>query len=116
MTAHDPALQWPEHSPPAHFAAARALVRPLATLTAITVTAAVCVYESFGPVPPIRFASLASALPEVEDLRRLLFLPVVVGGPAPRPLPALPLRPGRDALTVGARFTSRIGGSTGRMD
>jgi rieske iron-sulfur protein len=40
----------------------------------------------------------------------------VVGGPAPRPLPALPLRPNADALTVGARFTSWIGGSTGRTD
>jgi rieske iron-sulfur protein len=40
----------------------------------------------------------------------------VVGGPAPRPLPALPLRPSADALTVAAKFTSWIGGSTGRAD
>jgi rieske iron-sulfur protein len=40
----------------------------------------------------------------------------VVGGPAPRPLPALPLRPNRGELTVAARFTSWIGGSTGRTD
>jgi rieske iron-sulfur protein len=40
----------------------------------------------------------------------------VVGGPAPRPLPALPLRPNADALTVAAKFTSWIGGSTGRTD
>lgn len=40
----------------------------------------------------------------------------VVGGPAPRPLPALPLRPGRESLTVAATFTSWIGGSTGRTD
>ena len=40
----------------------------------------------------------------------------VLGGPAPRPLPALPLRPSRDALTIAAGFTSWIGGSTGRTD
>jgi rieske iron-sulfur protein len=40
----------------------------------------------------------------------------VVGGPAPRPLPALPLRPNRGELTVAATFTSWVGGSTGRTD
>lgn len=40
----------------------------------------------------------------------------VVAGPAPRPLPALPLRPNAEALTVAAKFTSWIGGSTGRTD
>ena len=40
----------------------------------------------------------------------------VVGGPAPRPLPAMPLRPGQDALTIAARFTSWVGGSTSRTD
>ncbi len=40
----------------------------------------------------------------------------VVAGPAPRPLPALPLRITQGALTVAAGFTSWIGGSTGRTD
>jgi rieske iron-sulfur protein len=40
----------------------------------------------------------------------------VIGGPAPRPLPALPLRPSRTELTVAAPFTSKIGGYTGRTD
>ncbi len=40
----------------------------------------------------------------------------VIGGPAPRPLPALPLRRKREELTVAANFTSWIGGSTGRTD
>ena len=40
----------------------------------------------------------------------------VIGGPAPRPLPALPLRADREALTVAARFTGWIGGSTSRTD
>jgi rieske iron-sulfur protein len=40
----------------------------------------------------------------------------VVAGPAPRPLPGLPLRITGDALTVAAGFTSWIGGSTGRTD
>ena len=40
----------------------------------------------------------------------------VIGGPAPRPLPALPLRADHEALTVAARFTGWIGGSTSRTD
>jgi rieske iron-sulfur protein len=40
----------------------------------------------------------------------------VVAGPAPRPLPALPLRIDQDALIVAAGFIDRIGGSTGRTD
>lgn len=40
----------------------------------------------------------------------------VVAGPAPRPLPALPLRLTQDGLTVAAAFTARIGASTGRTD
>jgi rieske iron-sulfur protein len=40
----------------------------------------------------------------------------VVAGPAPRPLPALPLRNTRGALTVAAGFNAWIGGSTGRTD
>jgi rieske iron-sulfur protein len=40
----------------------------------------------------------------------------VVGGPAPRPLPSLPLRVDGRTLTVAAEFTARIGGSTGRTD
>jgi rieske iron-sulfur protein len=40
----------------------------------------------------------------------------VVGGPAPRPLPALPLQPNAHALMVAAKFTSWVGGSTGRTD
>jgi rieske iron-sulfur protein len=40
----------------------------------------------------------------------------VVAGPAPRPLPALPLRITGGAVTVAAGFTSWIGGSTGRTD
>jgi rieske iron-sulfur protein len=40
----------------------------------------------------------------------------VVGGPAPRPLPALPLRIESDGLMVAAPFTARIGGYTGRTD
>jgi rieske iron-sulfur protein len=40
----------------------------------------------------------------------------VVAGPAPRPLPALPLRPAEGALTVIGGFTARIGGGTGRTD
>jgi rieske iron-sulfur protein len=40
----------------------------------------------------------------------------VIGGPAPRPLPALPLRPSRNELTVTAPFTGKIGGYTGRTD
>lgn len=34
----------------------------------------------------------------------------VVGGPAPRPLPALPLKLGNGLLRVAAPFTSRVGG------
>ena len=60
MTAHDPALQWPEDAPPAHFVAARPLVRPLAALAAITVAAAVCVFAWFGPARPPRFAAFNS--------------------------------------------------------
>jgi Rieske Fe-S protein len=40
----------------------------------------------------------------------------VVAGPAPRPLPALPLRIEQGALTVAGEFTGRIGGYTGRTD
>jgi rieske iron-sulfur protein len=40
----------------------------------------------------------------------------VVAGPAPRPLPALPLRVANGALTAAGGFTARIGGSTGRTD
>jgi Rieske Fe-S protein len=40
----------------------------------------------------------------------------VVAGPAPRPLPALPLRPSQNELTVAAAFTGKIGGYTGRTD
>jgi Rieske Fe-S protein len=40
----------------------------------------------------------------------------VVAGPAPRPLPSLPLRIADGALTVAAGFTGRIGASTGRTD
>lgn len=41
---------------------------------------------------------------------------LVVAGPAPRPLPSLPLRIDGLVLTVAAQFTARIGGSTGRTD
>lgn len=34
----------------------------------------------------------------------------VVGGPAPRPLPALPLKLGNDLLGVAGPFTGRVGG------
>ncbi len=34
----------------------------------------------------------------------------VVGGPAPRPLPALPLKLSDGALTIAGPFTSRVGG------
>lgn len=60
MTAHDPALQRPEHAPPGHLVPARPLVRPLATLTAVTVIAALFVYVWFGPARPPRFAALDS--------------------------------------------------------
>jgi regulator of protease activity HflC (stomatin/prohibitin superfamily) len=60
MTAHDPALQWPEDAPPAHFVAARPLVRPMAALTAMTVIVAVCVYVWFGPARSPGFAALSS--------------------------------------------------------
>lgn len=40
----------------------------------------------------------------------------VIAGPAPRPLPALPLRINDGVLTVAAAFTARIGGSTSRTD
>jgi regulator of protease activity HflC (stomatin/prohibitin superfamily) len=60
MTAHDPALAWPEDASPAHFVTARPLVRPLATLTAMTVIAAAWVYVWFGPARPPRFAALSS--------------------------------------------------------
>jgi rieske iron-sulfur protein len=40
----------------------------------------------------------------------------VVAGPAPRPLPALPLRIEGGVLMVAAPFTARIGGYTGRTD
>ncbi len=40
----------------------------------------------------------------------------VLAGPAPRPLPALPLRIDGNALTVAAGFTAQIGGYTGRTD
>jgi rieske iron-sulfur protein len=40
----------------------------------------------------------------------------VVAGPAPRPLPALPLHSDGGALTVAANFTARIDGTTGRTD
>ncbi len=60
MTVHDPASQWPEDAPPAHFVAARPLVRPVATLTALTVIVAIFVYVSLGPARPPRFAALSS--------------------------------------------------------
>jgi regulator of protease activity HflC (stomatin/prohibitin superfamily) len=47
MTAHDPALQWPEQAP-AHAAASR-LVRPLAWLAAMSIVAAVSCFALFGP-------------------------------------------------------------------
>jgi rieske iron-sulfur protein len=40
----------------------------------------------------------------------------VVAGPAPRPLPALPLRLTNTTLTVASGFTAPIGASTGRTD
>jgi rieske iron-sulfur protein len=40
----------------------------------------------------------------------------VVAGPAPRPLPGLPLGISDGALAIAASFTARIGGSTGRTD
>jgi rieske iron-sulfur protein len=40
----------------------------------------------------------------------------VVAGPAPRSLPALPLRFEQNTLTVGGEFIGRIGGYTGRTD
>lgn len=40
----------------------------------------------------------------------------VVAGPAPRPLPALPLRISDGHLTVAGGFSSWIGGGTGRTD
>jgi rieske iron-sulfur protein len=40
----------------------------------------------------------------------------VIAGPAPRPLPALPLHMVGGALTIAAGFTARIGGYTGRTD
>jgi rieske iron-sulfur protein len=40
----------------------------------------------------------------------------VVAGPAPRPLPILPLRITDGTLTVAGSFTGRIGASTGRTD
>ena len=52
MTAHDPALQWPEHAPTPHFAAANRLVRPLAWLAAVTVVAAASCFVLFGPWRP----------------------------------------------------------------
>ncbi len=60
MTAHDPALQWPEDTQAADFVAARRLVRPLATLTVMTAVGALCVYVWFGPPRPPRFAALGS--------------------------------------------------------
>lgn len=36
----------------------------------------------------------------------------VVGGPAPRPLPALPLKSGQGQLAVAGPFTDRVGGET----
>ena len=60
MTAHDPALQWPEDAPPAHFAAARPLVRPLAMLAAASVIAAGGVFALLGPARPPTFAAFAS--------------------------------------------------------
>ena len=38
---------------------------------------------------------------------------VVVGGPAPRPLPGLPLKLSNGVLTVSAPFTARVGGEQG---
>jgi len=58
MTAHDPGLQWPEDTPAADFVAARRLVRPLASLTVLTVIVAACVFVWFGPDRPPRFADL----------------------------------------------------------
>jgi regulator of protease activity HflC (stomatin/prohibitin superfamily) len=58
MTAHDPVLQWPEDAPPAHFVAARPLVRPLASLAAVTVIAAAGVFALLGPARPRNFAAL----------------------------------------------------------
>jgi rieske iron-sulfur protein len=40
----------------------------------------------------------------------------VVAGPAPRPLPALPVAVTGGALRVASGFTARIGGGTGRTD
>jgi rieske iron-sulfur protein len=40
----------------------------------------------------------------------------VLAGPAPRPLPSLPLRSDDRTLTVAAGFTDRIGGNTGRTE
>lgn len=40
----------------------------------------------------------------------------VLAGPAPRPLPALPLCIEQGVLTVAASFIARIGGSTSRTD
>jgi regulator of protease activity HflC (stomatin/prohibitin superfamily) len=52
MTAHDPALQWPEQAPTPHLAAANHLVRPLAWLAAVTVVAAASCFVPFGPWRP----------------------------------------------------------------
>jgi len=58
MTAHDPAVQWPDDTPPPAFVAVGPLLRPLATQTVLTVIAAAGVFVWFGPGRPPRFAGL----------------------------------------------------------
>jgi regulator of protease activity HflC (stomatin/prohibitin superfamily) len=55
MTAHDPALQWPEQAPTPHLAAANRLVRPLAWLAATTLVIAATCFVLFGPRRPVGF-------------------------------------------------------------
>jgi regulator of protease activity HflC (stomatin/prohibitin superfamily) len=50
MTAHDPALRWPEPPPPSHLTAATSLVRPLAFLAALTLSAAVSLFVLSSPM------------------------------------------------------------------
>ncbi len=73
-------------------------------------THAACTVSGWKPTQGLLFCPCHASVYDPAAAGR------VVSGPAPRPLPALPLRIADGVLTVAAGFTDRVGASTGRTD